>query len=95
MVSHSHDVRTRIQALSLVEYGDPTKLVVELTGLSIHSINRLKTARERGYEPEKSKLLLTEYVADVPRSGCSKMITLEKGKALLDVRVDLEQIIGA
>ncbi|KAA6407797.1 MAG: hypothetical protein FRX48_08148 [Lasallia pustulata] len=85
MVGHSHDVGTRIQALALVEYGVPTKVAAELTGLSIRSINRLKkTAQERGYDPEKSKVLLKEYVADAPRSGRPKTSTFEKKKAVPD-----------
>ena len=79
MGAKSHDVGTRVQALALVEYGVPTKLVSELTGISIRSINGLKhTARRRGFDPEKSRVLLIEYVVDAPRSGRPKKITEEK-----------------
>ena len=85
MVAKSHDAGTRVQALALAEYGAPTKVVADLTGLSTRSINRLrKTARERGYDPEKSKIILTEYVADAPRSGRPKTGTPDKEEAVLN-----------
>ena len=85
MVAKSHDLGTRVQALALAEYGAPTKVVVDITGLSTRSINRLrKTARERGYDPEKSKIILTEYVADAPRSGRPKTTIPDKEEAVVN-----------
>lgn len=37
----------------------------------------LKTAKERGYNPDKSKTLYLRYVEDAPRSGRPKKITPE------------------
>lgn len=75
MPKHNFDSGTRIQILALAEYGVPTKIVSDVTGISIRSISRLRQiARERGYDPEKSKVLLYKYVEDAPRSGRPKNI---------------------
>ena len=68
-----------------MKYEAPTKIVTDLTGLSIHSINHLrKTARERGYNSEKSKIILTEYVTDASHSGCFKIIIPDKKEAVVN-----------
>ena len=90
-MGHKHyDIATRAQALALVEYGVPTKLVSELTGMFIRSINRLKqTAQQRGFDSEKSGAILSDYVADAPCSGHPKKITEEKEQEVISrVRKD-------
>ena len=85
MVAKSHNSGTRVQALALVEYGIPSRLVADVTGLSQRSVIRLqRTARQRGYDPQVSKVLLTKYVEDAPRSGCPKEITPEQEEAVID-----------
>ena len=85
MVAKLHDLGTKVQAFALAEYGVPTKKVADLTGLSMRSVTRLKqTARQRGYDPETSMILLTKYVEDAPRSGRPKKITPEQEKAVVD-----------
>ncbi|KAL9606861.1 MAG: hypothetical protein Q9167_008147, partial [Letrouitia subvulpina] len=80
--SVNHDLGTRIQALSLAEYGLPHQTVTAITGVSRWGISRLrKQAIERGYNPDISKRLLLEYVEDKPRSGRPHVVTPDKKEA--------------
>jgi transposase len=65
-----HDVGSRIQALTLIEFGIHHSVVTALTNVSKSRIYSLRQqARDRGYDPTVSKKLLLIYVADAPRSG--------------------------
>jgi transposase len=70
MVALSYDVGTRIQALTLLEAATGIRQITEITGFSKSSIYRIKAvAKQRGYNPQVSKVLLLKYVEDAPRSG--------------------------
>lgn len=84
--SHT-DLGTRIQALSLLEYGVHWEKVVEITGVSKTAVYRLRsTAIARGYKPEESKILLLEYVIDAPKPG-------RPTKAKEDIEQESEEVI--
>ena len=88
--SVNHDADTRMQALALAEAGIAVKIVKAISELSHQTIYRLKKqARERGYDPEKSKKLLLKYVLDKPRSDRSPLVTPEVEQTILEtVRKD-------
>jgi transposase len=90
MVFQAHNVATRVQALALYEEGIAVKCIMEITGLSRSTIYDLrKKARERGYDPTVSHVILLKYVEDAPRSGRPRKATEEKTAGLLDhVRKD-------
>ena len=73
-----------MQALALAEAGIAQKIITAITEISRWSITRLKNqARDRGYNPSKSKKLLLSYVVDVPRSGRPPVIIPEVEHAIL------------
>jgi transposase len=72
------DAGTRIQALTMLQNKTPIAKIIEATGYKERNIYRiLKTAKERGYNPDKSKTLYLSYVEDAPRSGRPKKATPE------------------
>ncbi len=80
----NHDDGTRLQALALAEAGIATKIVTAITEISRFTVSRLKKqARDRGYDPSKSKKLLLSYVSDAPRPGRPPIITPELESAIL------------
>lgn len=63
-------LRTRLQALALVEFGIPPGQASHITKISVKTIQRLRRqARTRGFDPAVSPILKLEYVEDAPRSG--------------------------
>ena len=77
---------TRLQALTLAEYGIAAKIVTAITEVSRWTVSRLKQqARDRGYNFTVSKKLLLSYVSDAPRSGRPSVITPELESAILAV----------
>ena len=82
--SINHDSGTRLQALALAEAGIATKIVTAITEISRQTIARLKTqARDRGYDPSKSRKLFLSYVSDAPQTGHPLVITPELESAIL------------
>src|SRR5271167_386355 len=64
-----HDVGTRLQALTLLEYGATVPYIVAVTGVSVSAIYRIRrTAVARGYDPSISKQILLKYIEDAPIS---------------------------
>ena len=83
-----NDIGTRIQALTLLEYGVHWAEIVEITDVSKSAIYRLRTtAKTRGYKPEEDKRILKEYVTDAPRLG-------RPAKATEDVKQQVVKIIS-
>jgi transposase len=79
-----HDIAVRIQALALAEEGIKVARITEITGLSRRTIFYLKKrARDRGYDPARSRVLKMEYVEDAPRSGRPRVAAGEKDGELL------------
>ena len=84
MVHKHHDLGERVQALTLLTYGLPASLVAKHTTLSVSEINRIRTrAKNRGFNPMVSPIILLEYVIDAPRSGRPRKATAEKGDATI------------
>ena len=84
MVHKHHDLGERVQALTLLTYGLPASLVAKHTTLSVSEINRIRTrAKNRGFNPMVSPIILLEYVVDAPRSGRPRKATAEKGDATI------------
>ena len=82
--SVNHDSGTRLQALALAEAGIATKIVTAITEISRQTIARLKTqARDRGYNPSKSRKLFLSYMSDAPRNGHPSVITPKLESAIL------------
>ena len=78
MAPMTHDVGTRLQALTMLETDHKIPEIITATNLSERSIYRLrKVAKERGYNPDVSKKLLLAYVEDAPRIGRPKKATKE------------------
>jgi transposase len=72
------DAGTRIQVLTLLQKKTPIAQIIAETGYKERNIYRiLKTAKERGYDPDKSKTLYLCYAEGAPRSGRPKKITPE------------------
>lgn len=72
-----HPPATRIQALTLLLSPSPPAVteISKITGMTRSSIYRLgHTARMRGYDESKSRLMKEEYVMDLPRSGRPKKL---------------------
>lgn len=68
--SVNHTTAQRLQALALVEYGIPAKTVAKICEMSHQTVYAMKKkARQRGYDPDVSRVLKEEYVIDAPRSG--------------------------
>jgi len=70
------DVGVRIQALGYLELGYTPAQISEYLGISESAIYRFKrTAIDRGYNPQKSKRFLLEYLVDALRSGRPTKVT--------------------
>ena len=70
MPNVSHDVAQRVQALTLVEFGVHPTVVAQVAKLSVSQIYRLRQkARQRGFDPAVSPVILLSYVTDAPKSG--------------------------
>ena len=75
----NHDIGLRLQALAYAVAGMDFKMITEIIGISRAGIYRLqKKAKERGFDPEISKHLNVNCIADEPRRGRPKKITAEK-----------------
>jgi transposase len=88
--NRSLHVEQRLQALSLTEHEIATKIVQTITEVSVRSISDLKKkARQRGYDPLVSRVLIIEYVIDDHRSGRPPKVTPAVEQAILNnVRQD-------
>jgi hypothetical protein len=63
----------RIQAVTMLVLGLPTKTIHAFTHISISQINRLfKKAKRRGFNPKVSKIVIVEHVQDKERPGRPK-----------------------
>jgi len=81
-----HDPGTRLQALTLLEFGVPHTTITIITGIPKASIYSLrKRAIKRGYNPDISKQLLLEYVENAPQSGRPKKVTPELEEEVVKV----------
>jgi hypothetical protein len=68
-----HSIGSRVQALSLLEYGVPHHHITTLTEISKTRIYALRDlAIKRGYDPKVSKVIHEYYVTDSPRTGRPK-----------------------
>jgi len=68
--SKPYDVGIRIQCLAYLELGVPINTIATMLHVEKPSIYRFRRiAKERGYDPEKSKAILLRYLMDAPRSG--------------------------
>lgn len=84
------DLGTRMQALALAESDIARNIVAAITQMSEKTVRRLQQqARNRGYDPQVSRVLLLSYVEDAPRSGRPATVTEEIQQQILDkVRKD-------
>jgi Transposase len=65
-----HDPGTRLQALTLYEFGLPFHQIMALTNIRERTVQKLRErAIARGYDPLICKHLLIRYVKDAPKSG--------------------------
>ena len=70
MVNKHHDIGERVQALTLLTIGWPPAAVADYTKISLSQVNKIRQkAKERGFQPEISRVILIDYVRDAPRSG--------------------------
>ncbi|KAL2042021.1 hypothetical protein N7G274_005209 [Stereocaulon virgatum] len=88
--SVNHTIAQRVQALAILGAGIALKQAAALAGLhNAQSVKRLQQkARARGYDPNISTILKSEYVCDAPRSGRPLIFTAEKEAAMLALGKD-------
>ena len=81
----NHTIAQRVQALAIAEAGIALKQAAALAGLyNAQSVKRLQQkAKFRGYDPDISTILKSEYVCDAPRLGQPVIFTAEKEAAML------------
>jgi KaiC/GvpD/RAD55 family RecA-like ATPase len=88
--SRNFDVKTRLQALTLVEHDIAIKIVQIVIEMIIRIIFELKKkARSREYDLKISRMLKFEYVTNASRSNKSSKITsIVETIILINVRAD-------
>ncbi len=88
--SRNFDVKTRLQALTLVEHDIAIKIVQAVIEMIIRIISELKRkTRSREYDSKISRMLKLEYVTDASRSDrFSKITSIVETIILINVRVD-------
>lgn len=71
-----HPLAIKIQALALAESNLSESYIQECTGVNAHTLAMLRrVARERGFDPNKTRALREEYVTNLPLSGPGGMET--------------------
>ena len=79
-----HPIGVRVQAVTLMALGFDIQHIEDITSMSSWTIKRwFKIAKERGFNPEIDKQVLTEYVEDAPQSGCPKEITQSTEQSII------------
>ena len=79
-----HPIGVRVQAVTLIALGFDIQHIEDITSMSSWTIKRwFKIAKERGFNPEIDKQVLTEYVEDAPQSGCPKEITQSTEQSII------------
>ena len=86
------DIGIRIQCLALFESGIPIDTIATMLHIEKAAIYRFRrTAKKRGYDPEKSKAILLSYLVDAPRSGRPTVCTPEViNKVITNVTANVE-----
>ena len=85
MIVKLYDVEIKVQAFTLTEYEVSTKIVTNVTNLSMQSVTHLQqTAWQHNYDSENLTILLTKYVENSLWSDHSKKIISEQKKAVID-----------
>ena len=79
-----YPIGVRVQAVTLMALGFDIQHIEDITSMSSWTIKRwFKIAKERGFNPEIDKQVLTEYVEDAPQSGCPKEITQSTEQSII------------